>query len=343
GQDDNGPAYSKGSRAKNKLSGLASIDFVLTDDRSKWTRCPVVEMGADHSLTEGNARRFLLRKSPSIDMDGNFAAEGAEPSINKEDANYISATGMGWFPGYVINVETGERLNIIYGEDSWLSAENGRDMKWNPTAKAFHSPTGQIFDPGLEYLFGGKHYIYVMRPTFIPDNLPQVPEFYFPAYDAGQSYHDALDDAETALFPLVFNEAIWSTAMWVNIPLANEENFLSTDVKVKIRMAKPYDREYTSIPLVDTIETEYGHQNNNYPMFSFSTENVATEYSDGVAYDDDLDMIRVVPNPYYAYSSYETVPLDNRVKITNLPDKCTVTIYTLSGTEVMKFNKDNTV
>jgi len=37
------------------------------------------------------------------------------------------------------------------------------------------------------------------------------------------------------------------------------------------------------------------------------------------------------------------VPLDNRVKITNLPDKCKVTIYTLSGTEIMKFNKDNTV
>lgn len=76
-------------------------------------------------------------------------------------------------------------------------------------------------------------------------------------------------------------------------------------------------------------------------MYNFSTRPIATSYYDETAYDDDLDMIRVVPNPYYAYSSYEPVPLDNRVKITNLPDKCTVTIYTLSGTEIRQFEKDN--
>ena len=342
-QDENGPAYSKDSRSQNKLSNLASINFVLTNDRSKWSRCPVIEMGADNSLTEGNAHRFHLRASASIDKDGNFAPEGAEPSTNPEDPNYISGTGMGWFPGYAINVETGERLNIIYGEDSWLSAENGRDMKWNPTSNLFHSPTGQIFDPGLEYLFGGKHYIYVMTPTYVPDDLPSVPAFHFPAYDAGKSYHDAIEGGEDAIFPLKYFNAIYSTAMWVNIPLATKENFLATDVEVKIRMAKPYDRHYSSIAIPDSVDSPYGQLNNNYPMYKFSTESVATEYTDGVAYDDDLDMIRVVPNPYYAYSSYETVPLDNRVKITNLPDNCKISIYTLSGTEIMKFNKDNTV
>ena len=28
----------------------------------------------------------------------------------------------------VINLETGERLNIVFGEDSWLVGQNGRDM-----------------------------------------------------------------------------------------------------------------------------------------------------------------------------------------------------------------------
>ena len=41
---------------------------------------------------------------------------------------------MGWFPGYVIDLETGERLNVIFSEDSWLAGENGRDMIWNPTS-----------------------------------------------------------------------------------------------------------------------------------------------------------------------------------------------------------------
>jgi len=56
-----------------------------------------------------------------------------------------------------------------------------------------------------------------------------------------------------------------------------------------------------------------------------------------------------VPNPYYAYSAYEgtlvagvTVQpqLDNRVKIVNLPPRCTISIYTVNGILVRKFNRD---
>lgn len=342
-QDDNGPAYNKPSRKDNKLSNLASIDFVITADRSKWTRCPVIEMGADHSLTQGNALRFELRKSPSIDMDGNYASEGSGASASESDANYISDHGMGWFPGYAINVETGERLNIIYGEDSWLSAENGRDMMWNPTARSFTSPTGSILDPAIEYLFGGKHYIYVMRPAYFEEDLPRLEELYFPAYDAGQAYFDALEYAEVSPRPDLAFAKVFSSAMWVTIPIADPDQHLANDVTIKIRMAKPYDRNYSSLGIPDTVDSEYGNKNNKYPMYNFSTEEVATEFYNETAFDEDLDMIRVVPNPYYAYSSYETVPLDNRVKITNLPDVCQVTIYTLSGTEIRKYNKDNSI
>ena len=45
-----------------------------------------------------------------------------------------------------------------------------------------------------------------------------------------------------------------------------------------------------------------------------------------------LDLINVVPNPYYAYSAYEKNQIENRVKFTNLPEKCTIRIYTVSGT-----------
>ncbi|MCK5788709.1 MAG: T9SS type A sorting domain-containing protein, partial [Chlamydiia bacterium] len=324
------------SRTENPLSNLSSIKFVMTSDKSKWTRCPVVEMQDDNSLTEGGAIRFALRESPSIDKDGNFAAVDAGVSDNEEDANFISDHGMGWFPGYAINKETGERMNLIYGEDSWLSAENGRDMKWNPTSNFMN------FDDG-QYLIGGKHYIYVMRTHYFAGsgNVPR--EFLFPAYDAGASFFEALHFAANFAVPINAYKEIYKAAMWVNIPMANEDLFLSNDVEIDINMAKPYDQHYSSLVIPDTVESEYGHENNNYPMYRFSTEKVATEFLEETAFDEDLDMIRVVPNPYYAYSSYENVPLDNRVKITNLPDKCKVTIYTLSGTEVRKFNKDNAI
>jgi flagellar hook assembly protein FlgD len=52
-----------------------------------------------------------------------------------------------------------------------------------------------------------------------------------------------------------------------------------------------------------------------------------------------LDLINVVPNPYYAYSGYEKNQLDNRVKITNLPTECTIKIYTTSGVLVRTYEK----
>lgn len=337
-KDDNGPAYNVASRTANPLSNMASVDVIFTSDKSKWTRCPVIEMQNDYRLAENEAHRFYLRHSQSVDKDGNFSTDTV-PSNNEEDANYISSFGMGWFPGYAINVETGERLNMMFGEDSWLSSENGRDMVWNPTSTVYDNI-------GNDYIFGGKHYIYVLRPmTYLAtSNVPR--DFYFPAYDAGASMHEALywTEVTTAQVPSNTMGAIYRSPMWVTLPLlVSGEELLSTDATVKIRMAKPYDRYYSTLTIPDSVETTYGSQNNNYPLYNFSTEALATEYGSETAYDDDLDMIRVVPNPYYAYSTYETVPLDNRVKITNLPDKCTVTIFTLSGTEVRQFEKDNSV
>ena len=40
-------------------------------------------------------------------------------------------------------------------------------------------------------------------------------------------------------------------------------------------------------------------------------------------------------------SKYETSKLDNRVKITNLPEECTVSIYNLSGTLVRQYQRTN--
>jgi len=82
------------------------------------------------TLSEGHALRFNLRESESVDKNGNFATPGSgDDTTNINNPNFIGETGMGWFPGYAIDVETGERLNIMFGEDSWLVGENGRDKQ----------------------------------------------------------------------------------------------------------------------------------------------------------------------------------------------------------------------
>lgn len=55
-----------------------------------------------------------------------------------------------------------------------------------------------------------------------------------------------------------------------------------------------------------------------------------------------LDLVQVVPNPYYAFSKYETSSLDNRVRITNLPTRAKISIFTLEGTVIQTINVDNT-
>jgi len=56
-----------------------------------------------------------------------------------------------------------------------------------------------------------------------------------------------------------------------------------------------------------------------------------------------LSMINVVPNPYYAFSDYERTRIENKVKITNLPEKCTVKIYSSNGKLIRTFKKDSPV
>ncbi|HMX41444.1 MAG TPA: hypothetical protein PKD78_14005, partial [Saprospiraceae bacterium] len=50
--------------------------------------------------------------------------------------------------------------------------------------------------------------------------------------------------------------------------------------------------------------------------------------------------IKVVPNPYYGYSQYEINQFSNIVKITNLPAKCKVTIYSMDGKFIRQYNRD---
>jgi hypothetical protein len=83
--------------------------------------------------------------------------------------------------------------------------------------------------------------------------------------------------------------------------------------------------------------------NNSYPKYLFNTTNVATEKGVLAVAESALDFVKLVPNPYFSISLYENSQLDNIVKITNLPESCTINIYTVEGALVKTFKKDNTL
>ena len=170
-------------------------------------------------------------------------------------------------------------------------------------------------------------------------------DFKVPAYDGGKELHAALKYAED-IAKESWKVTFWAMPAWVGMPMPIEgKEWLpeGNPVKISVRIAKPYNIGYGTMPL-DTITPElvdYVNHQGLLPYYTFTTKGYGPTYNNADKGDSDLDLIQVVPNPYYAYSNYEPNALTHRVKITNLPDKCVVTIYTVNGTKIRQFKKDD--
>jgi len=333
-----------------RVDFIQSVDLVLTPDKSKWTRVPVLETDSIENfsyvhpdLASAKPRKMDLRRSPSVDKEGRYAtvdgtATGAlltSASSNPEDANFISEWGMGWFPGYAISVETGERLNMAFGEDSYLAQANGRDMLFNPTGIDPNSTTGDIgniITPFGDAILGGKHFIYIFGSNQSFGSLYTAT----PRYDQGVF---AMSILKTNNGRPVDNDKrqFIRGAMWTGMPVSIIGSpWLSEELKVRMRVTKPYMRfqNYQNEAVAAPI-------NDNKPLYKFSLDGLAPTIGDVSTARSAMDLINVVPNPYYAYSAYETNQLDNRIKITNLPVECTITIYNISGSLIRRFTKSD--
>lgn len=301
------------------LRNVPSIQVIITADRSKWSRSPVFEQESNSQLAQGGAQRMALRTAQSIDKDGRTVGM---PGYNAAEGQLVNGTGMGWFPGYAVDLETGERLNIGYGENSFWGGLIGRDMKWNPNDEMYTS-TGAAF-------FGGSHWIYVFKnERRVANNATEVP-----SYDNGEFIRTTMQGNASAARLKTFKSIAWvGSAMTVP-----GREFLSTDVRITLNVKKPYERYVNYAGGPGNIGVD---RNNGLPLYKFSTSGLETINSDQTTAESALDLISVVPNPYYAFSGYETSRLDNRVKFINLPERCTVSIYAVNGTLVRKFRKDN--
>jgi len=146
---------------------LNNVDIIMTSDKSKWSRCIVVEAASpDYAAaglqTEGNRNQFDIRAHESVDKEGNPDGTGE---------------GMGWFPGYAVDVETGERLNIFFGENSVYNENvqeflaqpaTGGDMIFNPTSEFItgDAPETQAGFGIFNLVGGGQHFVYVTRQRY---------------------------------------------------------------------------------------------------------------------------------------------------------------------------------
>jgi hypothetical protein len=305
--------FAPSSKTNASISFVPSVNIVLTNDKSKWTRCPVIELGRNTALNVGGAAAGAMRKSQSVDKNG--SADG-------------TGTGMGWFPGYAVDLESGARLYMAFGENSFLGGENGADMIWNPTDR-FISGVGTP-------LMGGMHAIYVF--SYNQKSINGFSGgFDFPAYKPSEAEVNGSNFLQNKWLEVETNSStakreLYGSLSWVSYPLLRpNQSLLSTDVTIKLRINKEYKN------FVATGE------NGGKPMYSWSMDDIATVTANSDQLKEALKMINVVPNPYYAFSEYERGRLDTRVKITNLPERCTINIYTVNGKLVRTFKKDSPI
>jgi hypothetical protein len=106
------------------------------------------------------------------------------------------------------------------------------------------------------------------------------------------------------------------------------------DATVSIRVTRPYQR-WSSQTNVGVTNPE----NNNMPLYRFSTKELAALTNQRTVAENYMDSIYVTPNPYYGISGYETSSLDTRVKFLNLPPICKIKIFTLDGVLINSFDK----
>jgi hypothetical protein len=323
-------------RLANGLKNLNNVDVIFTNDKSKWSRCVVVETNtsqydATGFSSDGNQKNFDVRDKPSVgkeDMNGDGLADIDNSVVTYNGKDY--KTGFSWFPGYAIDVETGTRLNIFFGENSVYRKDNadlpaefaafkagmtGNDMMWNPSSTAFVSTPGG-FGP-INLVVGCQHFIYVTSKKY--DECKDIRS----KLDKGTTNKlGGLRDVQWAGFPILPG---------VSQLKSYKDGLIPTDTKIKLRVTNPY------AVVTPAITTEF----KGYPTYQFELKALqALALVPGEPAESALDAVKAVPNPYYAYSDYENSQFSNVVKITNLPAKCTVTIYTLDGQFIRQYKRD---
>ena len=336
-----------------KLWQLPNVDIVITSDKSKWSRCVVAEgagyyyTGAEYAQIQdptlvpespANKKRIMFdtRYAPSVskyDNDGDGLADPdgeVEPALlSTGAANPLAGQpmrGMGWFPGYAVDVETGQRLNIFFCENSCYSSTldprlTGRDMMWNPTDQTLLNENVFVSDiPNL--LLGGQHWVYVMNTPY--DGCAALREKFTPEL--------AQATAKSQQVRFISWAGMLQLAQGFQMnPLGNgEKGLVPYETRIKLRVDDPFQTWYN--------DSDNGRKSGT-PRYQFTIQGRERSDLSSLQVENALDSIKVVPNPYYGFSQYEVSQFSNVVKITNLPAKCKVTIYSLDGKFIRQYTR----
>lgn len=298
-----------------RIRDLNNVDIIFTSDKSKWSKCIVVETTSpfytDAGLTTiGDAKHFEVRRSPSIDQNGN--------PLND------NTFGFSYFPGYAVDVETGKRLNIFFGEASVFHGANISLLQGDPNicSDMIFNPSAQIYADAvsvpLKYVVGGHHYIYVTRQD----------------YDGCRNIGQLLRNGASILQRIKPMAAI----TWTAIPVLNKNSqllclangLIPNDLIVKLRVDNPYGQS-----IVFSLDRERDcitdGQNPVYEFEFMEVNNFVDNHPITV-----LSKVSLHPNPVRLVSDGFTIALSN------VPEGAEIRLMDFSGNVVEVFDEKTT-
>jgi len=315
------------------LAALNNVNVVMTPNRDEWSRCIVVETAniyhSKYHLGVGYPNWKIPSQREQMEWKGSPSATLPQyPSRNKDMSIDNSSVGMSWFPGYAYDVETGQRLNIFFGENSLYNgsliedrnnggSSTGDDMIFNPTSTRavgdFASSEKVQF---LQSVMGGQHIIYVTNMEYDScqsvlaefDKVPNMP----------------LLDKDNEIYRTM--KITWASMAIPTTMAGAYGEEPPSKATIKLRVNRPYEIERGTF------------ENLGYPLYEFALNGFAPVKEDKETAVSALDLMNVVPNPYYAYSDYEITESENVIKITNIPAKCNIRIYSLDGRFIREYN-----
>ena len=303
------------------LEKLNNVDIVLTADKSKWSRCIVVETFNDMYAEAGLKAEESADNPPKVKNSFDLRAGKSVGSDTNPDGNWDGTYGKSWFPGYAVNVETGQRVNIFFGENSAMDDADddlknllklkdkltGRDMIWNPSQDVFAKNKIDTTFRAANLVAGSGHYIYVTDQK----------------YDACADFYTQLNKSSPSKTNVV-RRITW-TSMSYHAEgtklLSYQDGIVPNDALIQLRVNTAYK-------VLKGVGT-----NSNYPSYGFSIGEKPLVSTENILQNADKQSISVYPNPFFKSQH-------DRIYLNGVPDNAEISIFSTNGQRV--FYQKNT-
>lgn len=243
--------------------------------------------------------------------------------------------------GLRVSVTNGERYPRAMGQSEFASAGDTTlaiDIFWGPSMPALTGSDADVwndspFRPDFELRYTGDS----TKASWLAEYWYGGNRVYWVPFEA---WNTATNTRISLAVWDYANDGVWDPEddiAFVNYPYDTSVNLVEAAFPTEYSWMITLDTSVYDPSIGDVLEVQGAPMNGPSDRFTFKVDGVNADVAAG-----ELDNVKVVPNPYYARYSpmVETAEGQSVLKFINLPDECTIRIYTLAGDLVETIRHD---